>query len=143
MRTSTEAPLPAITWPILVFVIATWALIGLVAWIPLLIRCVAVFSTTLLAASFVGTRPNGAESALRFALNFYPRGFVVVLDTFRRMQSGDGEDTARESISWLRVAKELVFSIVFWWSAVHIWQGTFTDDLLQLVRAFQEFLNQK
>ena len=72
--------LTGLTWVILGIVLGVWAVMGMLFWIPLLLRAMLRFSLSLLEAVFEGQRPTDSARILRDAVSFYRRGFVVAVE---------------------------------------------------------------
>jgi len=102
----------AITWVILVLVLAVWTVVGALFWIPLLIRAMFRFSLRLLQSVLVGQRPEGAARVLRDAVSFYRRGFVVAIESVTREEiEGEREDPQTGN----RLLLELLWAIPIWY----------------------------
>lgn len=102
----------AITWVILVLVLAVWTVVGVLFWIPLLIRAMLRFSLSLLQSVLVGQRPDGAARVLRDAVSFYRRGFVVAIESVTREEI-DGE--TQDPQTGNRLLLELVWAVPVWY----------------------------
>lgn len=138
-----------ITWFILLVLLAVWAVLGAFFWIPLMVRALLRFSLSLLRAVLVGRRPEGAARALRDAVSFYRRGFVVAIEVVTRAEL-DGE--ARDPETGNRLLAEVIWAIPVWYliffslgwikdSPVDLWNGiasfpwmAFLGELVDWVR---------
>ena len=62
---------------ILVATVAAWTFVGFLAWVPLLIRTTAFFAAAVFYATLFGDqdRVTAAEQSVKFAVDFYVRGF--------------------------------------------------------------------
>lgn len=108
----TEKVLNGITWGILSVVLALWAVVGALFWIPLLIRAMLRFSISLIEASFEGQKPVEAARVLKNAVSFYRRGFVVAVEAV----TGKGTDE-RESgpTTENRLLMEVLWALLVWY----------------------------
>ena len=104
--------LQAITWFILVIVLAVWALVGALFWIPLLLRAMIIFSLRLVQSVFVGQRPKGAARLLRDSVSFYKRGFVVAVEVVTREEI---EPDARDPDTGNLLFSEILWAALIWY----------------------------
>ncbi len=111
-RRPAEKVLKALTWAILSVVLAIWAVIGAVFWIPLMIRAMLRFSINLIEAAFEGRRPAAAAKVLRDAVSFYRRGFLVAIEAVM----GDSMDRGEvEATTENRLLLEVLWAILVWY----------------------------
>jgi len=101
-----------ITWAILLVLLAVWAVVGAFFWIPLMVRALLRFSLSLLQAVLVGRQPEGAARALRNAVSFYRRGFVVAVEVVTRAEL-DGE--AKDPETGNRLLMEVIWAVPVWY----------------------------
>ncbi len=102
----------AITWAILIAVLAVWTVVGAVFWIPLMLRAMLRFSLSLVQSVFVGQRPDGAARILRDAVSFYRRGFVVAVEVVTKEEvEGEAKDPQTGNLLLL----ELMWAIPVWY----------------------------
>ncbi len=111
--------LTGLTWAILGIVLSVWALIGMVFWIPLLLRAMLRFSLSLLEAVFEGQRPTDSARILRDAVSFYRRGFVVAVEAVTKEEI---EDEYRESTEGNRLVMEVFWAVLVWYF-IFLWWG--------------------
>ena len=111
--------LTGLTWVILFLVLSVWAVIGVVFWIPLLIRAMLRFSINLIEAAFEGQKPTSSGKVLKDAVNFYRRGFVVAIEVVMGEEvQEDREETTTEN----RFLLEVLWAI-FVWYFIFLWFG--------------------
>jgi hypothetical protein len=111
--------LVGLTWAILGIVLAVWALVGMVFWIPLLLRAMLRFSLSLLEAVFEGQRPTDSARILRDAVSFYRRGFVVAVEAVTKE---DLEEQRGQPMDGNRLVLEVVWAVVVWY-LIFLWWG--------------------
>lgn len=121
--------LKGLTRAILVVVLGVWALVGLVFWIPLMVRTMVRFSVSLVQATLDGERPTDAARTLQDSVSFYQRGFRVAIEAI----DGEpiGERRGRHPIHGERLFRELLWALVIWylimiplnlaWSPFELW----------------------
>lgn len=100
-----------LTWCILVVVLLVWGSVGLIFWIPLLLRTMLRFCVSLVEAMFAGQKPVRAARYLRDAVSFYRRGFVVAVEVVLKEEIASEERAPRTE-------SRLLFE--FFW-AVFVW----------------------
>jgi hypothetical protein len=103
----------AITWAILIVVLAVWSVVGALFWIPLMLRAMFRFSLSLVQSVFVGQRPDHAARILRDSVSFYRRGFVVAIETVTGEEI-DGE-TKEDPHTGNRLLLELLWAVPVWY----------------------------
>jgi hypothetical protein len=111
--------LTGLTWGILGIVLAVWAVVGLVFWIPLLLRAMLRFSLSLLEAVFEGQRPTDSARILRNAVSFYRRGFVVAVEAVTKEEIV-GE--YRGPTDGNRLVLEVLWAVLVWYF-LFLWWG--------------------
>jgi len=100
------------TWVILGVVLAIWAVVGAVFWIPLLIRALFRFSISLIEAMFEGHKPARAARILRDAVGFYRRGFVVAVEMVTGEQIRDEDEGP---VMENRLVLEILWAALVWY----------------------------
>ncbi len=121
----------SITWAILITLLAMWAVVGAIFWIPLMLRAMLRFSLGLLQSVFVGQQPEGSAKGLRDAVSFYRRGFVVAVEVVTRKEL---DRKAKDPETGNLVLLELLWAIPVWYlillalgwiqtSPVDLWNG--------------------
>jgi hypothetical protein len=96
--------------------LATWAVLGLIFWIPFLARSMMLFTGSVLYSTFVGA-PEHAEQIRRvldYAVRFYFNGFHLITDALRKRNGEGGILPPISKISWARVALESIWALLFW-----------------------------
>jgi hypothetical protein len=111
--------LVGLTWAILVIVLAVWALMGMVFWIPLLLRAMLRFSINLLEAVFEGQRPTDSARILRDAVSFYRRGFVVAVEAVTKENLAEKRG---QPMDGNRLVMEVVWAVLIWYF-IFLWWG--------------------
>jgi hypothetical protein len=95
--------------------VALWAIVGLVVWIPLLLRSVLGFTLTILLANLTRWKPSAAGQALERAMSFYADGFRRIFRTF-----DDAPESSHTGATpdLLRFGLEMLWTAIFWGSAI-------------------------
>jgi hypothetical protein len=101
-----------ITWAVLGIVLALWLVVGAVFWIPLLLRAVIRFSFSLLHAVLLGHQPTAAARVLRDSVSFYKRGFVAAVEAVTKEEL-DGETDGPGMGK--RLLAELLWAMPVWY----------------------------
>jgi|GEM_PF-2303964 len=104
-----------LTITILAVVLAVWAVVGAVFWLPLLIRTMFRFSLALVQSTMDDERPEGSASMLRNAVGFYRRGFVVAIDAVLPGAPLREGKIRRERIEGRRMFRELLWALAIWY----------------------------
>jgi hypothetical protein len=107
-----DAILTVLTWVALVVVLAVWAVVGALFWVPLMIRAVLRFSLSLTEATFEGQKPTAAAKVLRDAVSFYRRGFVVAVEV---VTGEEIEDAPEGRVSDNRLLLEFLWALLVWY----------------------------
>jgi hypothetical protein len=102
----------ALTWFVLFFVLLVWAVVGAVFWIPLMLRATLRFSLRLLETMFEGRKPAKAALALRDAVSFYRRGFVVAVEVITGEKIDERDDGP---VTENRLVKEFFWALLVWY----------------------------
>ena len=102
----------ALTWLVLFFVLLVWAVVGAVFWIPLILRATLRFSLSLLETVFEGHKPAKAAKALRDAVSFYRRGFVVAVEVITGEKIDERDDGP---VTEKRLFKEILWAVLVWY----------------------------
>ena len=108
-----------ITWAVLMVLLALWAFVGAVFWIPLMLRAMFRFALSLVQAVRVGKRPEGAARGLRDAVSFYRRGFMVAVETVTKMEI---DPDAKDPDTGNLLFRELLWAIPIWY-VIFLWIG--------------------
>lgn len=111
--------------------LAVWAIVGLVFWIPLLVRAMVRFSVTLVQATMDGEHPTEAARTLRDAISFYRRGFVMTIDAVNGRDPEESDRRKQTRVTGSRMLREIAWAAVIWyvifvplgwaWSPVELW----------------------
>ena len=105
-----------LTLAILGVVLAVWAVVGAVFWLPILVRTMFRFSLALIQSTMDDERPEGSASMLRNAVGFYRRGFVVAIDAVLPQAPPLREGKIRrERIEGRRMLRELGWAVAIWY----------------------------
>ena len=110
-----------IKFVVMLIVLAAWAVIGFILWIPLLTRMMAYFVGMVAASSFRKINLQLAENSLNFAIEFYINGFRRILHLLSD-NSADIDNISPMAdtrpiggLDFLKsVAVDVVWTIVFW-----------------------------
>jgi hypothetical protein len=107
-----EKILTVLTWAMLFVVLAVWTVAGAIFWIPLMFRAMIVFCISLIETAFEDKKPASAAKALRNAVGFYRRGFVVAIEVVMRTEvRGDQIEATAEN----RLLIEVLWAILVWY----------------------------
>jgi hypothetical protein len=103
------------------FTLALWTVIGFLLWVPLLTRMITIFFGALIAAMVSGRDPTDAKNHLDFAAAFYIRGFMLIKDAIAGVPHRSGPFFVPQQEHWYKIARELIFAIIFWISLAILW----------------------
>ena len=93
----------------------SWAVVGLLCWIPLLVRATASLSAAILYCTIAQVDPAALKSSFENALTFYPRGFEMIERILSPRFKGPALATpANASERWWRVILEIAWTVLFW-----------------------------
>lgn len=96
------------------FVLVAWAVVGLVVWVPLVLRSMVRFSLALVPATLRGTSVQKPARRLQAAVEFYRRGFVLVSGAARgEVDPGSGDRSMAAGAD--RLGRELLWSVAIWY----------------------------
>lgn len=112
---------------VLVVTLAIWAIVGLVFWIPLLMRATTVFAAALVPAAFSHRGISQLHDGLQNASGFYFRGFKYAFDAFN-----DEPDGSSEPLRLGRVLLEMLWTAAFWFFLLVVIKPTFREVALSL-----------
>lgn len=111
------------------FVLLVWGIIGFLAWLPLLMRTIAVYCVALVQSAFLS---NGnliaAQAALELSIRFYSRGFRQISDGFHTSAS-QGTATITSvgpigPVDWSKFIREMLWFVLFWsFPVVIVWKA--------------------
>lgn len=138
--------LKLLTRGILAVVLGVWAVVGIVFWVPLMIRTMVRFSVALVQATLDGERPTEAARTLQDSVSFYLRGFRVAIEAVEGAPIP--ERRSPSPVRGRRLFNELLWALVIWylimiplnlaWSPVELWTwitawpwGTWMDSLTE------------
>jgi hypothetical protein len=103
--------------------------VGIVFWIPLMVRTMVRFSVSLVQATLDGDRPTEAARTMQDAVSFYLRGFRVAIEAVEGEPVPERRTTT--PIRGRRLFRELVWALVIWyliliplnlaWSPAELW----------------------
>lgn len=102
-----------------VMVLVLWAIIGLIVWVPMLLRMVAYFCGVILISSFRKVDVQIAQKRLDFAIQFYSSGFRKIIRSYSETTLEPGEPLQdNEPIDLADFLKQafvdLAWALVFW-----------------------------
>jgi len=114
-----EAILWAIRLGVTIFVMFLWTFVGLVLWIPLLLRVMAYFTAMVAVSSFTrNVSIKEVQNRLNFAIEFYVYGYRRIWEVAKQHGAAQGElhDTPPLDILDLLkdIALDMVWTFVFW-----------------------------
>jgi hypothetical protein len=125
---------------ILVAILLVWLVVGVVFWLPWILRASFLFVLSLMESTFQGTKPKDAAKVLRDAVSFYKRGFEVAIEMVTREELDeldDEDDAARPEGG--RLLREMVWAALVWYFIL-LWIGTIQFsplDLWEWLRSIQ------
>jgi len=80
--TPDEVPMPVVVrvvhFLVHLIVLAVWAVIGFVLWIPFLTRMILIFTGAVIVTIYKNSNPTRAQRALEAAIRFYIHGFEII-----------------------------------------------------------------
>ena len=102
-----------------VAVLCLWAIIGLIVWVPMLLRMVAYFCGVILISSFRRVDVQAAQKRLDFAIQFYSNGFRKIIRSYSDTALEPGESLPNnEPIDLVDSLKQamvdLAWALLFW-----------------------------
>lgn len=104
---NTRAFIEGIVW----FVLVVWSVFGLVFWLPLLSRQIAIFSFSTLMAALSGGSATTQHGYLEAAIRFYSDGFRIIRDS---INTADKTERPPYNINWDSVIREIATTAIFW-----------------------------
>jgi len=104
---------------IVVVTVVTWAVIGFMVWVPLLIRTTAVLAGTIFYATLFRdqARVVNSQRSVHMAVRFYIRGFEHFVTFYRQRHDPDPPIGFLEPISdlrWKELLIECLWVICVW-----------------------------
>lgn len=103
-----------------ILVLAAWAFIGFMLWIPFLTRMISAYVYNVALAIYTGRQIGPAEQALEKAVSFWVRGFELIAANLRRIRDHTPVVPTSESPTqnWDIAVKETAFATLFWGSTL-------------------------
>jgi hypothetical protein len=98
-------------WLMFVVVATTWAVVGFLLWIPLLVRVTTVFSAMVVHATITGQKPDALHSYLETASRFYSDGFRIAFEVVHKPANKEPQPLV---IRLSRVFGECMWTVTFW-----------------------------
>lgn len=108
------AVLQWLTRGVFAVVIAVWAVVGLIVWVPLLVREMLRLSVALVGATLHREYPAEAARSLQAAVDFYRSGFVMAADAVQGRTPQVAESPRRTRST--RFANEFVWAAAIWYA---------------------------
>lgn len=126
--------------------LAIWAVLGVLFWLPFVIRAVVQFSVAHIRAMLAGRTPHAAGRVLRQAVDFYRQGFLVGIEA---VMSEDAPEPSGPGMGMGRLLAEVVWAVLVWYvvlllvgvvsvSPAELWQsvvGYSWSDVVEWVRS--------
>lgn len=109
---------------ILVVTLTVWAIIGLIFWIPLLLRATTVFSAMIFHAAITKQNSNTTKNSLEAAASFYFNGFRNAINIMKN------EVPNSKAIVELRlpvVILEIIWAGLIWLAIFYLWKQDIID----------------
>ena len=106
--------------PVLIILLVLWAGIGFAYWVPLLVRMIAYYTLSVLRVALGVTESlDDAMEALGFAVDFYGKGFRMILGVFDSSTNkiaafGNDFGSGGKLESWLKMFGQTAWTVVFW-----------------------------
>jgi len=96
-----------------------WTPLGLICWVPLMIRTIALFTSMVMVSSFSrNVDMEAAQQKLSFAIEFYIWGFQKILEVARQQKAGNIQLRNAIQTSFVQELKvliaNLIYTILFW-----------------------------
>lgn len=105
--------------------VAVWSVVGFLFWIPFLVRSIGVYTTAVLSATFTGAPLFSAQRGLDTAVRFWFGGFQAVIDSRHSVHSPDRRERLEDGPPimnlFAHLFRHLIFTLLFWVSAVALW----------------------
>jgi cation transport ATPase len=107
---------------ILLFVLSLWGVLGLVIWIPFIIRMVALYSALVLLSVFHSVDLNNAQLVLNRAITFYVDGFNVSIKALLSIPNTQSYSVSFHNDIKAAFATALwhIFYTIMFWGSVFI-----------------------
>ena len=124
---------------ILVAILLVWLVVGVIFWLPWILRASFLFVLSLMESTFQGTKPTEAAKVLRDAVSFYKRGFEVAIDMVTREELDEEEETEAVRPEGGRLLREFLWAALVWYFIL-LWVGTIQYsplDLWEWLRSIQ------
>jgi hypothetical protein len=109
-----------VTAVILSLILLVWLVVGIVFWVPWVVRATFLFLISLVESTFQGTKPTEAAKVLRDAVSFYKRGFVVAIEMVGMEELEEDEGVRPEGG---RLLREMFWAALVWYFIL-LWVGT-------------------
>src|SRR4051812_4865299 len=95
-----------------------WAVVGLIFWIPLLVRVIAIFCVNIVY-NVVVTNPKEYSERMKIPLDhaivFYTEGFKRIISTLTIDDTSEiNFKNQQGSITWTKFFGELLWVVIFW-----------------------------
>ncbi len=105
---------------ITVVILLIWSVIGLMFWIPLMIRMVAYFCGMITISTFQNVDIKYAQDRLNFSIEFYVMGFIKILDILKRKKFGEIKLETNQPINFKRLLFSIIWDIIW---TISFWGG--------------------
>jgi hypothetical protein len=123
---------------VLVFVLAVWAVVGFIFWIPLLTRATTVFSAMVVHGTITRQRPDSLKHYLASAAVFYFEGFRITWDV---LYGNSVANAPPMKVRFGLVFIETLWTVLFWGVMLCILKPGIVGQILNLIRRpFQQIL---
>jgi hypothetical protein len=98
---------------VFIVVLVAWAGVGLIVWIPFLLRSIAVYTVGILRSAVTGRDAAHLREPLELAQTFYSRGFRNIIDNYEGQTPGH-DPPRRDYEGAGRLFAEMVWATLFW-----------------------------
>jgi hypothetical protein len=106
-----------VTWS---FLTVVWAVVGLLLWIPFLIRLMVIYMFSVIVSTFTASSQVSAEQALERGMSFYIDGFSringVLAGPRPAVIAGYSTVLAPAHSHFFLVLGHLIYTVVFWFT---------------------------
>lgn len=113
------------------FALILWAILGLIIWIPIVVRGILLVIAASVVSPFSGKDGHillqKVNNILKSYISIYPNGFKLIFDSISRINSNqnvndDEDDTFMNlNINANLYLKESIFSLISWFIFLLIW----------------------
>lgn len=100
-----------------------WAIVGLLLWIPMIVRAFAIQTGMLLLSAVTDTDASKYDNWFSQVVQFYPKGFARIFENSPPASAEEAID-----IKFSRALIEIVFAAIFYVSTLFLYQFLFSGS---------------